>query len=79
MKSAFALPGLVAGTVFFVLAAGCATGESPAGAGTTTRADPPLGSHIVRRPAAPAQSEQEREKTGERTGQAGIAPAQTRP
>ena len=79
MKSALTLPGLAAGPAFFILAAGCATGDSRAGAGTTTRADPPLGSHIVRRPAAPAQSEKEREKTGEKTAEAGSAPPQTRP
>jgi len=79
MKSSATLPGLVAGTVFFILAAGCAAGDSPAGTASTTRVDPPTGSHIVRRPPAPTQSEQEREKTGERTGQAGSVPTQPRP
>ena len=78
MKFAFTLPGLVAGTAFLFLASGCASSASDASspAGETYRSSPPIGSHIVRRPAAPTSSEQEREKTGERptTGVVGVPP-----
>ncbi len=76
MKSAFTLPGLVAGTVLLVLASGCGTAGAPRAAPETYRSNPPIGSQIVRRPPAPA--EQEREKTTERSGQTGT-PAQTKP
>ena len=79
MKSAFTLPGLLAGTVFLVLASGCTT-EPRTTASDTYRPDPPIGSHIVRRPPAPAPTEQEREKAGEKSGgQATGTSAQTKP
>jgi hypothetical protein len=76
MKPAFAFPGLVAGAAFLVLAAGCATGDLQPTPGAATRADPPTGSHIVRRPSP----DQEREKTGDRpAGQAVGVPPLNRP
>ena len=78
MKSAFTLPGLMAGTVFLILASGCATSDTGTSAPETYRSNPPIGSHIVRRAPAPTPTEQEREKAGERSGQAAGTPAQTK-
>ena len=79
MKSALTLPGLLAGTVLLVLASGCGTADAPRAAPDTYRPDPPTGSHIVRRPPPPAPTEQEREKTNERSGQATGTPGQSKP
>jgi hypothetical protein len=79
MKSALALSGLVAGALVLVLASGCST-DPASSAGNSARVDPPIGSHIVRRPPAPTSNEQEREKTGERpAGQAIGVPPLNRP